>query len=137
VVEDVDTIDRVREAFEDLKRGALAASVHIGCGIRIKDDLAVVEGLEPLPSAPHQPFAYRQGRSLARIVVTEGKPQFQSARILPHLIQGLEFGVTSTSAMDALSNLRVKLACTLYVDSFFEVSSEARFVALCVQKAGG
>ena len=55
---------------------------------------------------------------------------FQLPLVLPDVMQGLEVGIASRSAMEALRDEFVTLACELYTDSFFERSFEARFITL-------
>lgn len=131
VVEELDTIDQARSHFETLKRAMLAASLNVGCGVRIKDGLAVFEDdAGQLPSTLDQPFVCRQERSLARLIITAGEPQYQLPRVLPKVIQGIEVAMTSNFAVEALHDERVGLACDLYTDSFFENSFPARFIGL-------
>ncbi|GAA3795276.1 hypothetical protein GCM10022226_13300 [Sphaerisporangium flaviroseum] len=49
---------------------------------------------------------------------------------LPKLMQGIQLGATSKAVAQALSDQRIALACTLYIDSFFETSYEAQFITL-------
>lgn len=130
LVEELDSIDQVRDQFEALKRGMLAASLVIGCGIRIKDDLLVVDDTTALPSQPDQAYTCRQDRNDIRLQITVGEPIFQLPRVLPKVMHGLEVGVGSSFAVEALRDERVALACDLFVDSFFEQSIPARFISL-------
>lgn len=131
VVKELDTIDQAREQFSALKRAMLAASLNVGCGIRIKDDLTVLDDDKTkLPSEVDQPFVSRQGISLARLGIMVGKPEFQLSRVLPRVIQGIEVAMTSSFAVEAMRNQRIALACALYTDSFFEESIAASFITL-------
>jgi hypothetical protein len=131
VVKEIDTIDRAHDQFSALKRGMLAASLNVCCGIRIKDDLTVVDNDDKgLPGKPDLPFVCQQGRSLARITLTIGEPKMQISKVLPKVIRGLEMGIEAGFAVKALRDQRVRLACDLYTDSFFEKSLEASFITL-------
>ncbi|MCA1605917.1 MAG: hypothetical protein LC775_10685 [Acidobacteria bacterium] len=69
VIKELTSINQARQRFSDLRRAMLATSLTIGCGIRIKDDLAVFEDdTARLPSEVDQPFICRKARSLARLV---------------------------------------------------------------------
>jgi hypothetical protein len=131
IVEELDTLEQARSQFETLKRGMLAASLNVGCGIRVNDDLRVIDDdATALPSERDQPFVCRQERNQARLMISLGEPIFQLQRVLSDVIQGLEVGISSSFAVEALCDKLVALACKLYADSFFERSSEARFITL-------
>ncbi|WP_344935557.1 hypothetical protein [Sphaerisporangium flaviroseum] len=122
--------DAVRHAFLTLKRGMLIASINVPCGIRIEDDLMILDDNSALPSRKEQPFACPQSRSLERIILKPGPIEYQMSFALPKLMQGIQLGATSKAVAQALSDQRIALACTLYIDSFFETSYEAQFITL-------
>lgn len=131
VVEGIDTIDEARKQFSALKRAMLAASLNVGCGIRVKGDLTVLDDDKAqLPREADQPFACRQGRSLARLIIGYGDPEFQLSRVLPRFKEGIELAMTSDFAVEAMRDKWIALACELYTDSFFEKSIAASFVTL-------
>src|SRR5262249_24539788 len=102
----------------------------IGCGIRIKDDLKVLDDVVQLPSETNQPFICPQERNLNQLTLTFGEPEFQVPLVLPQILKGIEVAMTSSFAVSAICDQRVKLACELYTDSFFERSAPAQFIAL-------
>jgi len=131
VIKDLATIEQACDQFATLKRAMLAASLNVGCGIRVKDDLAVLnDDAAQLPSEPDQPFVCRQERSLARLIITAAEPRYQLPRALPKVIQGIKVAMTSSFAVEATRDERVALACDLYTNSFFEKSVAASFITL-------
>ncbi|GAA1272901.1 hypothetical protein GCM10009677_27570 [Sphaerisporangium rubeum] len=130
VVENLPSVDAAQEVFLAIKRGMLIASINLSCGIRIADEVAILDAVTPLPGQDERPFICPQDRSLARLVMKSGPVEFQMSYALPKLIHGLESGARSTSAALALSDQRLALACMLYTDSFFETSPEAQFITL-------
>jgi len=131
VVKELATIDQARDQFLALKRAMLAASLNVGCGIRIKDDFVVFDDdTAQLPSKPDQPFVCRQERNLAHLIITVGEPQLQLPRALPRLIESIEIAMTSNFAVEATCDQRVMLACDLYTSSFYEKSFASRFISL-------
>jgi hypothetical protein len=128
VIEDINAIDQAREHFSRLRRAVLAASLNIGCGIRIRHDLTIIEDNNvQLPGEADQPFVCRQGRSLARLVMTPGDPVLQLPRVLPKLREGIQLGMTSDFAVEAMRDKQIALACDLYMDNFFEGSIASSF----------
>lgn len=131
LVEGFDTSGLAEKAFRDVRIGMLAACLDFDCGIRVRSTVEVIEDDTSVPSEKDQPFVCRQGRPpQLRVSIAVGRPQFILERALPRLLRKLEFGVASTTASEALSDPKVALAATLYVDSFFEESDEARFITL-------
>jgi hypothetical protein len=130
LIEELKSVEEARHQFEALKRGMLAASLAIGCGIRIKHDLLVIDDATKLPSQPDQPYTCHQDRKDSRLAIRVGEPTFQLPRVLPKVMHGLAVGLGSSFAVEALRDEHVALACDLYVDSYFERSVPARFISL-------
>ena len=131
VVEELATIDQARDQFLTLKRAMLAASLNVGCGIYIKNNLIVFDDdRAQLPSEPDQPFVCRQERNLAHLIITVGEPQFQLPHALPKLIESIEIAMTSKFAVEAICDQSVALACDLYTSSFYEKTFASRFISL-------
>lgn len=129
VINELATIEQAHDKFLALQRAMLAASLMVGCGIRIKDDLKVFDDMAQLPTGTDQPFVCPQERSLEGLAIIFGEPELQISRILPQVIKGIEVAMTSSFAVDATRDQRVSLACELYTDSFFEKSTPAQFIA--------
>ena len=131
VVEELATIDQARDQFLTLKRAMLAASLNVGCGIYIKNNLIVFDDdRAQLPSEPDQPFVCRQERNLAHLIITVGEPQFQLPHALPKLIESIEIAMTSKFAVEAICDQSVVLACDLYTSSFYEKTFASRLISL-------
>jgi Apea-like HEPN len=121
--------DQARDQFEAVRTGLLAASLTTGMGIRIKDEVVQLADGAPPPDVD-MPFIFKEGHDLRQLVIIPGKVQVQMAKFMPRFRQGLEFGLTSPSALTAMVNDRVRLAFEIYTDSFFETSDSARFLSL-------
>lgn len=117
------------DRFEAVRTGLLAASLTTGMGIRIKDEVVRLADSAPPPDVD-VPFIFKEGHDLRQLVIVPGKVQMQMAKFMPRFRQGLEFGLTSPSAIQAMVNDRVRLAFEIYTDSFFETSDSARFLSL-------
>jgi hypothetical protein len=130
-VKDLASIEDAQSVFAALKRGALAASLNLSTGIRIKDELVILyETDDPAPEDEGQPFACRQGRNLARMFIVFGEAQFQIPKVRERLRQSLVVGFDHVRVQEALANPRIALACRLFIDSQFEASDEARMLSL-------
>lgn len=130
VISELATIDEARDKFSALQRAMLAASLMVGCGIRVKDNLKVFNHVAQLPSEANQPFVCPQERSLARLVLSAGEPELQVQRVLPQVLEGIEVGMSPSFAVQAMRDQHVSLACELYIDSFFERSIPTQFIGL-------
>jgi hypothetical protein len=117
------------DRFEAVRTGLLAASLTTGMGIRIKDEVVRLADSAPPPDVDI-PFIFKEGHDLRQLVIVPGKVHMQMAKFMPRFRQGLEFGLTSPSALQAMVNDRVRLAFEIYTDSFFETSDSARFLGL-------
>jgi hypothetical protein len=129
-VEDLASVEEAHTVFAALKRGAVAASLNLSTGIRISNTLVVIEDDDAFPDEEDQPFTFRQGRSLARVVIVVGDVSFQIPKILEKLRQGLKAGFGHAGVEQALVEPRTILACRLFIDSHFEDSDEARLLSL-------
>jgi Apea-like HEPN len=125
----VESSSQAYDRFEAVRTGLLAASLTTGMGIRIKDEVVrLADGA--LPPDVDVPFIFKEGHDLRPLVIVPGRVQMQMAKFMPRFRQGLEFGLTSPSAIQAMVNDRVRLAFEIYTDSFFETSDSARFLGL-------
>jgi hypothetical protein len=130
-VKDLPSAEVAQDVFNALTRGVVAASLNLSTGIRIKDELTVLhQDDNPLPNDEDQPFACRQGRSLARIFIIAGEASCQIPKILDTLRQSLKVGFGHLGVEKSLRNPRTMLACRLFIDSHFEASDEARLLSL-------
>ncbi len=121
--------DQARDQFQAVRTALLTASLTTGMGIRINDAVVQLADGAPPPDVD-TPFIYKEGHDLRQLVLIPGKTHKQMAKFMPKFREGFEFGISSSSALKAIKNDRVKLAFEIYTDSFFETSDSARFVAL-------
>ena len=130
LIEGLDSAQSARGLFEALRIGFLAASLNIDWGVRVRDVVAILDQDSPMPSEVDMPLIYPTGKSLRRLLFDVGPMQMSINRILPRIQQSLEFGIKAESAKWATGQDRVKVALDLYVNSYFETSESARFLAL-------
>lgn len=130
LIEDLESAQVAHELFRSLRIGLLAASLNISWGIRVRDKVDILDQDSPMPNELDVPLIYPEGRNLSRLLVHVGPVQKQVGKVLPRLLQSVEFGMKSASAGQAIANDHVKLALELYVDSYFETSDSARFLGL-------
>lgn len=124
-----ETSDQAQDRFEAVRTGLLAASLTTGMGIRVKDEVVQLAAGAPSPDVD-MPFIYKEGHDLHQLVISLGKVQMQMTKFMPRFRQGFEFGLTSPSALKAMTIDRVRLAFEVFTDSFFETSDSARFLGL-------
>jgi hypothetical protein len=130
IVESIATLDDARTLFGTFRRGAIAASLNVGCGVRAGEELVVIEDAAvQLPSDPDVPFVCPQQREHSRIILNIGPVSFQAEKVRPRFEQGLAAGFQSDWMAERLEG-RVGLACKFYTDSFFEESPESRLLTL-------
>jgi hypothetical protein len=128
LIKDIDSEQAAHDLFESLRIGLLAASLNVGCGVRVRDKVEILSQDSPMPDGVDVPIIYPKGKDLSRLLIGRASVQQQVEKVLPTLVASLAFGMASTSARQAMADDRVKLALELYVDSYFEISNSARFL---------
>jgi Apea-like HEPN len=128
LIEDIDSEQAAYGLFSSLRIGLLAASLKVGCGVRVRDEVEILSQDSPMPDGVGVPIIYPKGKDLSRLLIGRASVQQQVEKVLPTIVSSLAFGMASTSAGQAMADDRVKLALELYVDSYFEISNSARFL---------
>jgi hypothetical protein len=126
--EGLDSVEQARQQFEALRTGTLAASLYIGGGVRVGRDLVELDENAALPSDPGQAMVYPRGRSLSRLILHVSEPEFQTEKVFPRFMEGLLAGLTARAPRQAMQDPKVRLAGTLYTESYFEASPQAQFI---------
>jgi hypothetical protein len=124
------TIEEAQQQFSALQTGVLTASIYLRGGVRIMEGLLEVDGSTQLPSDPAQPMTYPEGRDLSRVTLQIGQVSFVTDRVLPRFLEGLRVGLTAPKPSIAMQDRSVQLARTLFIDSYFERSPQARLLGL-------
>ena len=83
--------------FDSLRIGFLVASLNIRWGVRVQDQVLILNKDTPLPNEVDVPMIYQEGTNLSRLIISAGPIQMQFDKILPTIVASLEFGLMSES----------------------------------------
>jgi hypothetical protein len=130
LVEDIDSVQSANSLFEALRIGLLIFGLNLNAGVRVSDNLQILDHGSPVPAEEGVPLIFPAGKDLRRISVGSPLIQFQVDKIIPKIRSNLELGLSSELAKKAMANDRVRLAFELCADSYFEASDSAQFIGL-------